>query len=366
MRAFLFLLFLSNLVLASLPDGDTALIPENYRDYPLWQGEIPRDLPPSMDWRNVAGLNYVSGVRNQGACGSCWGFAALAMFESRLMIQSDMPGSDPDYSEQYVLSCYNVAEAPSDCGGGYLSGALQFLRDEGAPSEDCFPYEADDSVPCAESCDESDFQIRMLSDFGFVTWNNIDIDLIKSVLQEAPVATWFRIYDNFNDYDGGVYSAHGSEYTGSNHFVLIVGYDDYQQCWIAKNSWGSWWGMNGYFRIAYDSGCEFGKWTMYCSFETSTSAPGIETGSLEAWPNPFNPSVRISFELDSSCDTRVSIHDVSGRKLKTLQQGFLPAGRHSFDWEGRSEAGIDLPSGLYFARLQTGNRSHACKLSLMK
>jgi C1A family cysteine protease len=58
------------------------------------------------------------------------------------------------------------------------------------------------------------------------------------------------VYNDFFSYSGGVYKKANNTVAGG-HCVCIIGYNDAQQCWIAKNSWGTGWGESGYFRIGY-------------------------------------------------------------------------------------------------------------------
>ena len=74
-------------------------------------------LPSSVDWRNNGG-NFVSPVKNQGGCGSCWAFATTAALESKAMISLNTPGKPPNLSEQIVLSCSGAGTAVD---GGYIS-----------------------------------------------------------------------------------------------------------------------------------------------------------------------------------------------------------------------------------------------------
>jgi hypothetical protein len=292
-----------------------ARVPDDPALQPDWQGNGRTNLQAAWDWRDIAGDSYVSGVRNQGACGSCWDFAALAMLESALMIALDQPNTDPDYSEQYVLSCINITGFPSSCGGGYLNAALEFLRLAGAPLESCFWYEGHDELPCGFSCPETTDLRQILQSWSYVTTSSLNIDTIKNALASGPVGTWFKIYNSFYGYADGVYSAYGSTYTGGNHFVLIVGYDDGEQCWIAKNSWGPSWGEGGYFRIAYDSGCDFGLWTQACSYAPSWP-------EVVAW-SPENPSAGDSLAVR---------YDPSGRSLQGAGTVWIHRGHNG--WQG--------------------------------
>lgn len=259
-------------------------------ELPNWVAPAHRDIPTFLDWRDIDGASYVSGVRNQGVCGSCWDFATIAMLESQAMIALHQPNTDPDFSEQYVLSCIGGG---NDCDGGSGSDACDFLQTEGAPNEPCFEYEDDDSVPCSEACSDAPNQLHRVGEWWYVTTTTYDLDPIRNALQWGPLITWMRIHESFEFYqEGDIYSADGSPYTGENHLVLIVGYDDANQCWIAKNSWGTDWGDDGFFRIAYDNGCWFGLYTIAGSYEPPAS--GIE---LQLTVEDMQPSYT-DYDLD--------------------------------------------------------------------
>ena len=75
-----------------------------------------KSLPDEFDWRNVDGKNYVSPVRDQATCGSCYAFGTLAMFEARVRILSN-DTKTPVFSTQDVVSC---SEYSQGCEGGKL------------------------------------------------------------------------------------------------------------------------------------------------------------------------------------------------------------------------------------------------------
>ncbi len=80
-------------------------------------------------------------------------------------------------------------------------------------------------------------------------------------------------------------------------------------------------------------------------------APGARLELGQNHPNPFNPSTEIQFELVSEGSTRLSIHDASGRRVRTLLDGRLAEGSHRVSWDGKDEGGIEQAAGLYFYRL---------------
>ena len=92
-------------------------------------------LPASLDWRANGGY-YVTPVRNQGSCGSCWAFATAGALESYNLIKDNTPGFDDNRAEEILLSCASAGS----CSGGYISSASSYIRDTGLPPESYFPY----------------------------------------------------------------------------------------------------------------------------------------------------------------------------------------------------------------------------------
>ncbi len=89
-------------------------------------------------------------------------------------------------------------------------------------------------------------------------------------------------------------------------------------------------------------------------------------GMLGCYPNPFNPSTTMSFDLESAGPVRLEVFDLRGRPLRVLADAELPAGRHERIWDGRDAAGRVLPSGVYFARMESGSAIRIGKLLLLK
>jgi hypothetical protein len=76
-----------------------------------------------------------------------------------------------------------------------------------------------------------------------------------------------------------------------------------------------------------------------------------------ARPNPFAGSATLHYALPKAQEALLVIYDASGRAVRTLARGTTASGYHSVDWNGRDEAGRAVPAGVYFARLQTTDRS---------
>lgn len=83
-------------------------------------------------------------------------------------------------------------------------------------------------------------------------------------------------------------------------------------------------------------------------------------------PNPFNPSTRIAFELPEAAPVRLAIYDLRGALVRVLLAEQLPAGRQNAVWDGRSETGQGVASGVYFVRLDAGARRAQQRALLLK
>lgn len=227
------------------------------------ESQVIYELPAAFDWRNNNG-DWVTAVKTQGECGACTAFATLAAFETLVMLDAGNPTPEVDLSEQYLVSC-----GPSGTRGGYAYGGCignysdfisDFLMGAGVPDETCFPYAAGQDTgtepPCDGACADAAARMKKI-----VSWSYIAPqagfylprpDQIKAVLVNKPVPCGMFIYDDFKHYAGGIYEPVSGQDSIGGHLACIVGYDDSQNCWIVKNSWGEGWGEDGFFRIGYD------------------------------------------------------------------------------------------------------------------
>jgi hypothetical protein len=83
-------------------------------------------------------------------------------------------------------------------------------------------------------------------------------------------------------------------------------------------------------------------------------------------PNPFNPQTHVAFELTRSTRVTLAVHDLRGRCVRILADAELPAGTHTFIWNGRDDAGRAQASGVYLVRLETPSRSSTAKAVLVR
>ena len=210
--------------------------------------------PVSFDLRNVGGANYTTSVKDQGSCGSCVAFGTVATLEHVTRLTRGTPSLPMDLSEAQMFYCWGAA-AGASCGGGWLpEPALDAARDKGITFEDYFPYTAGD-----QACNvNGDWPNHLCKAISWQSLTNNAAGMKQYIAQYGSITACFFVYQDFFSYGGGVYR-HLSGGLAGGHCVVLVGYDDNQGCWIAKNSWGTGWGESGFFRIAYGE-CGIESW----------------------------------------------------------------------------------------------------------
>ena len=225
-------------------------------------------VPGTLDWRNYNGGNWVTPVRNQGNCGSCWAFATAANLESATLIKNGtpfVPGADLDLSEQILVSCGGAGS----CSGGSPGAASNYIKNTGLPQESVYPYTATNGT-----CPSWQAPAYKISGWSYVATTAPTVDAIKNALNTyGPVNTTMEVYSDFFYYTSGIYHYATGTYQGG-HAVLIVGYNDNEQSFTVKNSWSTGWGEAGYFRIGYselNSVTQFGDYTI--AYQAGSAPP---------------------------------------------------------------------------------------------
>ncbi|XP_074385257.1 cathepsin K [Zonotrichia albicollis] len=196
--------------------------------------------PAAMDWRKKG---YVTPVKNQGQCGSCWAFSSVGALEGQLKRKT---GKLLSLSPQNLVDC--VANNDG-CGGGYMTNAFEYVRqNRGIDSEDSYPYIGQD-----ESCMYSPTgKAAKCRGYREIPEGN-EKALKRAVARIGPISVGIDAsLPSFQFYSRGVYYDESCNAENINHAVLAVGYGAQKgtKHWIIKNSWGEEWGNKGYVLLA--------------------------------------------------------------------------------------------------------------------
>ncbi|MEM4271706.1 MAG: C1 family peptidase [Candidatus Pacearchaeota archaeon] len=301
------------------------------KDYPFW------------DWRNPpAGTQYalsnfafsdtnngwVTSVKNQLTCGSCWSFATHAAVEAKYEIGQNNSRLNSDLSEQHSVSCDKgcyvslPAVCQQGCSGGFLDLALKFMKLNGTIDENCFKYVNSDAS-CSNRCADYANRLWTITDYtttwpdgGAQTWLTIN-ETKQWLIDYGPMAAGMYM-ETSSDPGNNIYRC-TSDTTAPNHAVLLVGYNDTgnpaTSYWICKNSWGTGWGDggSGFFKLGFNE-CNF---TYEFDYANSVNAPAnfkplitlnspADGYSTQGTLITFNFSVYNKNATNSTCDLLVN------------------------------------------------------------
>lgn len=231
------------------------------------------DLPQDWDWRNVNETNFMSWSVNQHTpqyCGSCWAQAGVSSLADRFIIADPKAYANLALSVQYILNCRG---AGGDCHGGDALQLYKFINQNGIPHVTCQPYDANDdgslddcTKPNKLICKDctwpppklgeegkcwakEKFRRYFAEEFGGITGTQ---DMKKEIFQRGPITCGIQATDRFLKYQGGIYHEDVGQAV-LNHDISILGWGKDAasgvEYWIGRNSWGTFWGEQGFFRL---------------------------------------------------------------------------------------------------------------------
>ena len=210
---------------------------------------IRADIPDSIDYRDKG---VVTGVKDQGMCGSCWAFSAIVTCESNYGLKK---GPLIELSEQNLLDC-----VPGwGCQGGHARDAIEYVidsQDGKFMRREDYPYQ-EQEFPCIFDMNKA---VASVSSYIDIEYGNED-DLQEKIANYGVASVSMdAAASGFAEYSGGIFSPVICLTSILNHALACVGYGtegdtDY---WILKNSWGANWGEGGYCRLIRNAGNKCG------------------------------------------------------------------------------------------------------------
>lgn len=282
-----------------------------FNTIPIFSNPRSVSTPRSFDGRTIWS-SLLSPVKDQGLCGSCWAFASTGALASRFNIQSNN-SLNIDLSETNVILCdfkgvesINHPERGADrytalglnrdsiigtaCTGNTLYDVYKYLYEIGTCTSKCISYTSLDTIsintsslstitspifiptcsfisgPIGDMCSDFSIDYETGTEFGtpkqlyralaFYTLPSDQEHIKKDIFLYGPIASAIKVYADFYTFDTqSIYTYDGTSPRVGGHAVEIVGWGtlDNKDYWLIKNSWGTQWGLGGYFMIARGS-----------------------------------------------------------------------------------------------------------------
>ncbi len=260
--------------------------------------EKAASYPTALDWRSNGG-DYVTSIKDQGNCGSCWAFASVAALESVYLIEAKESGGNFNESEQIMVSCSGAGS----CSGGSTNLAAEWLRSTGDAPATYYPYTATNGS-CAAALSGWQAQTKKIVSWAWVTTTSPTVAQLKAGLNTyGPLVTTMAVYQDFYYYTSGIYE-HASGAFEGYHAIELIGYNDAGQYFIVKNSWGTGWGEQGLFQIGYSeltSPTQFGEYTIGYTMAAQPSACTYSISSVGETAPLTGGTGTISVTAGSGC-----------------------------------------------------------------
>ena len=245
-----------------------------------WDNKDSSSLPESIDWRNVNGTNYLSWTKNQHIpiyCGSCWAQGTTSSIADRFNIFFPNERIAPTgLSAQVIVNC----EAGGDCNGGDPGVVYEWAFNNGIPDSSCEQYTATNldgectaidmcrdctwpPCPPGETCLDKCWAVYPKKHYVETYYQFSGIEKMKhELVTNGPISCGIQATENFEkNYTHGIYEEL-IESPEINHEIAVVGYGVCPKTgtpyWIGRNSWGTFWGMEGFFKVPIGTNTNLG------------------------------------------------------------------------------------------------------------
>ena len=174
----------------------------------------------------------------------------------RLKLMTKGAWPEHDLSVQVVINCADNAEG---CGGGHPTDVHRLMNEKGIPAEGCMRYEAKNmectDINICRDCqmDQGCFAVKNYTKYYVEEYGNVngEENMMKEIYARGPITCGIAVPQSFVDYTGGIYKDESGD-VEKVHAISVVGWgeENGEKYWIGRNSWGNYWGEQGWFRIA--------------------------------------------------------------------------------------------------------------------
>ncbi len=207
----------------------------------------------SVDWRNRWGWPWLTNIKDQNGCGSCYSFGGVGLVEAMTRIEHCVWSlrSEGDVGDAISF----LFGAHSKCAGGSPEHILKWIEANGIADPGC--WSSPNAPTLARPTPDRLGRTVELYKYHWIGGPNIHHDMKAWIDLNGPIAVCFTCYPEFDDAcknDSVYIYANPDNKPGDGHCVLIVGFDDAKGAWLVRNSWGTGWGTLGYGWFGYGQG----------------------------------------------------------------------------------------------------------------
>jgi len=218
------------------------------------------DLPDSYDPRNIDGVDYTTILRNQhipNYCGSCWSHAPTSAMSDRIKLMRNRAWPDVQLSPQVIVNCAKANQS-NGCNGGDPTAAHNWIYLNGITDDSCMNYVAQTQSCVSENiCRDCQpgkgcWAVPNPPKYHITEYGQVsgEANMMAEIFARGPIACTVAVPEALESYTGGIFV----DKTGDlslDHEISVVGWgaENGTKYWVVRNSWGTYWGEYGYFRL---------------------------------------------------------------------------------------------------------------------